>query len=103
MNGASHQRVSKPDPVWRDHPSQRNHRLRRDHVLRSPAAYLDLAGPGHRSYLALHQVGFTRPPRHRDAGALLPHLFTIACAPHEAAPSAVSFLWHFPAGFPGWE
>ncbi len=26
---------------------------------------------------ALHQVGFTWPPRHRDAGALLPHHFTL--------------------------
>ncbi len=75
----------------------------RDRVLRDPAAYLDLSGPGHRSCLALHRVGFARPPRHRDAGALLPHLFTIACASHEVMPSAVSFLWHFPAGFPGWE
>jgi hypothetical protein len=28
--------------------------------------------------LALHRVGFAWPPRHRDAGALLPHLFTLA-------------------------
>jgi len=27
--------------------------------------------------LALHQVGFTQPVRHRTAGALLPHLFTL--------------------------
>src|SRR4029079_5996345 len=31
-----------------------------------------------RSGLVLHQVGFTWPPRHRDAGALLPHHFNLA-------------------------
>jgi hypothetical protein len=29
----------------------------------------------------LHRVGFAQPPRHRDAGALLPHHFTLACQP----------------------
>jgi hypothetical protein len=28
--------------------------------------------------LALHRVGFAWPPRRRDAGALLPHHFTLA-------------------------
>jgi len=28
----------------------------------------------------LHRAGFAWPPRHRDAGALLPHHFTFACA-----------------------
>jgi hypothetical protein len=28
--------------------------------------------------LALHLVGFAWPPRHRDAGALLPHHFNLA-------------------------
>ena len=32
----------------------------------------------------------------RNAGELLPHLFTLT------AYAAVSFLWHFPAGHPGW-
>jgi len=50
--------------------------------------------------LALHRAGFTRPPRRRDAGALLPHHFTFACAPEGAIGRM--FLWHFPAGFPGW-
>jgi len=31
-------------------------------------------------YLALLQVGFTRPPCYQDAGALLPHLFTLTRA-----------------------
>ena len=29
-------------------------------------------------YSALHRVGLARPPCHHDAGALLPHLFTVA-------------------------
>jgi hypothetical protein len=36
-------------------------------------------------------VGFAKPARFRTAGALLPHLFTLA------AEAAVSFLWHFPS------
>ena len=28
--------------------------------------------------MALYRVGFAQPPRHRDAGALLPHHFTLA-------------------------
>jgi len=38
--------------------------------------------------LALHQVGFAWPPRHRGAGALLPHLFNLAVPrPHVRAAS----------------
>ena len=36
-----------------------------------------------------------------DAGALLPHRFTLACA-RRTGPSAVCSLWHFPAGRPDW-
>jgi len=50
--------------------------------------------------LALHRVGFTQPACHQTAGALLPHLFTVAA--DAWAPEAVSFLWHFPWGFPRW-
>jgi hypothetical protein len=68
-----------------------------------PAAYLDLAGQGRRSCLALHRAGFAWPPRHRGAGALLPHHFTFACT-QLTCGCAIGrvFLWHFPAGFPGW-
>ena len=36
--------------------------------------------------------------RHRRSGALLPHRFTLAAG----CPTAVWFLWHFPAGHPDW-
>jgi len=38
------------------------------------------------------------------AGALLPHRFTLTCAlcSMNIGPSAVCFLWHFPAGHPDW-
>src|SRR4051812_49110171 len=35
------------------------------------------------------------------AGALLPHRFTLTCGTFRR-PSAVCFLWHFPAGHPDW-
>jgi NAD(P)-dependent dehydrogenase (short-subunit alcohol dehydrogenase family) len=68
-----------------------------------PAAYLDLAGQGRRSCLALHRAGFAWPPRHRGAGALLPHHFTFACT-QLTCGCAIGrmFLWHCPADFPGW-
>ena len=38
-----------------------------------------------------------------DAGALLPHRFTLTSASDlSEAASAVCFLWHFPAGHPDW-
>src|SRR4051812_19490871 len=42
-------------------------------------------------------------PRCRDAGALLPHLFTLAGDEMLEQPRRLGgcFLWHFPAGFPG--
>ena len=47
-----------------------------------------------RSYSPLLRVGFAKPPRCRDAGALLPHRFSFSPA-YEAGES--SFLWHFPS------
>ena len=57
--------------------------------LEQPTRTFKRRGPRLGPYLALHRMGFTRPPRHRDAGALLPHLFTIAC--EATAPAAGSF------------
>ena len=75
--GAPPQLACNPDSVGCSHPS---HRVLGTRWGFRPAAHLDLAGPGHRSCLALHRTGFAWPPRHRDAGALLPHHFTLACA-----------------------
>ena len=45
-------------------------------------------------------------PVTRNAGGLLHHLFTLTerhCSPRGGTyPTAVSFLWHWPAGFPEW-
>jgi len=71
-----------------------------------PAAYLELGGQRHRSCLALHRVGFAWPPRRRDAGALLPHLFTLAgtgltCGPALRRFVSVALSRGFPrVGFP---
>lgn len=48
-----------------------------------------------RSYLLLLRMGFAKPPRCRDAGALLPHRFSFSPAGEPAGES--SFLWHFPS------
>jgi hypothetical protein len=49
-----------------------------------------------RSYLPLLQVGFAKPPRCRDAGALLPHRFSFSPA-RRSEVGEFSFLWHFPS------
>lgn len=36
------------------------------------------------------------------AGALLPHRFTLTASSPRDEGVAVCFLWHFPAGYPGW-
>ena len=45
------------------------------------------------------QPGFTKPVPLDTAGALLPHLCTLACALQ--AIGGV-FLWHYPHGYPHW-
>src|SRR5512134_2506617 len=54
---------------------------------------------------ALHRTGFGKPPRHRDAGGLLPHLFTLTLGVSGElfSPLAVSFLCHFPSAFAVWD
>jgi len=72
-------------------------------VRRDPAAYLDLAGLGRRSCLALHRTGFALTGLVTEAPVR--SYRTISTLPDRdsrvAAPSAVSFLWHFPAAFAG--
>jgi len=60
-----------------------------------------LGGPPH-PCSALLRMGFAKPPRlSRDAGGLLPHRFTLACAlVVRRGPSAVCSLLHFPSGRP---
>ena len=45
------------------------------------------------TYLFLLQMGFTKPPHHCDAGALLPHLFSFSPCCQGEFP----FLWHYPS------
>ena len=62
---------------------------------------MTMDGPPISSTLTLLRVGFTEPPSHLDAGALLPHRFTLTCA-RSPGPSAVYFLLHFPASHLDW-
>src|SRR5829696_1673916 len=57
-----------------------------------PAAYLGLGGQRRRPCLALHRVGFAWPARHRAAGALLPHLFTLAADELSRGPPGRRFV-----------
>ena len=57
-------------------------------------------------YLALLRVGFAKPIRHRTAGALLPHLFTLTGKPGGMFSVALSVPYgpsryeaHYPAEF----
>src|SRR5919204_5185071 len=54
---------------------------------------------------ALHRTGFGEPPRHRGAGGLLPHPFTLTSgvSGEKRSPVAVSFLCHFPSAFAAWD
>ena len=97
-------------------PSDGESACRRDSVQRLPApgwpsicaAYQRAAPEGSgraaRPLLGLAPGGVCRAARVTpDAGALLPHRFTLTCAAgRPAAPSAVCSLWHFPAGRPDW-
>ncbi len=48
--------------------------------------------------MTLLRVGFAEP--HRSPGALVVSYTTVSPLPIRR--SAVCFLWHFPAGHPGW-
>ncbi len=71
-------------PTWGTLPLRRR--------ASSPFPTLGLAPGG------VYRAGGVTPA----AGALLPHPFTLTCADPEGPPSAVSFLWHCPAGLPDW-
>ena len=67
-------------------------------LARYPGA--DRAGPS-RPYLRLLRMGFTKPPRCRDAGGLLHHRFSFSLYA-EPRRWESSFLRHFPSGCPAW-
>jgi len=49
------------------------------------------------------QPGFTKPAPLDAAGALLPHLCTLACALRKTSEFIGGvFLWHYPHGHPHW-
>src|SRR3954451_20021231 len=87
--GALPSQACKPDSVERSHPSER--------------PTWTSAGDLRTVLLGLAPGGVCLDaPRHRDAGALLPHLFTLACARLTCGRAIGGMsLWHFPAGFPG--
>ncbi len=89
-------RGSVPGPVARfpfgDHLSVRSTRAFRPKPGDGqPIRSFDLAPDG------VYQAARVAP----SAGALLPHRFTLTCD-QLPGPSAVCFLWHFPAGHPDW-
>ena len=52
--------------------------------------------------LTLLRVGFTKPPGHPGRWCALTAPFHPYLWPWRRCPSAVCFLWHFPAGRPDW-
>ena len=73
-------------------------------AVRLDAAYPEVqrGGPPRPSLFGLAPGGACQAaPVTGRAGALLPHLFTFACAAG-GRPSAVCFLWRFPSGHPAW-
>jgi hypothetical protein len=80
----------KPDPVVDDHLSGTDVAVGLSRAYPS-AGRASLS----RSYLPLLRVGFAKPPRCRDAGALLPHRFSFSWGGEPLRE--FSFLWHFPS------
>ena len=77
-----------------------------DARYRAPRAVLPGGSAGHliSSVLTLLQVGFAGPVRHRTAGALLPHHFTLTAPQYSPVIGGWGaggiFLLHFPSGHP---
>ena len=81
-----------------DHPSTTYVAAR----LQRPTRELGRATLG-RSLSGLAPGGVYRAaPVARHAGGLLHHRFTLTSGRPEGRPAAVCFLWHCPAGHPGW-
>jgi hypothetical protein len=98
LSGAFLQQACKPDSVGGDHLSRPPVARRLEQRTRL------LGGPPRRSLLRLAPDGVWKPSRHRDAGGLLPHLFTLTFGVSgEFSPLAVSFLCHFPSAFAAWD
>ena len=76
----------------------------------APCTAIHLCGlPGSvygRDVLSLHGLApggvYLAVPVARDAGALLPHLFTLTFLVSEETGQAVCFLWHFPSSRLDW-
>ena len=78
--------------------------------MSTPCTAIHLCGlPGSvygRDVLSLHGLApggvYQAAPVARDAGALLPHLFTLTRPVPEETGQAVCFLWHFPSSRLDW-
>ena len=98
--GAPPQLACKPDSVWCSHPSHRVLGTGGAFALQptwiSPGRVVDPAWPCTGRGLPGRRVTATPVRSYRTISPLPVRALAIG------APSAVSFLWHCPAGFPGW-
>ena len=97
--------VGKPNSVWGVHSSRPAiaGRLMRPTRNSKETGRLPFAEANSLPIWACWRWGLPCDDCHQSPGALLPHHFTLTCKPSHAgtAPSAVSFLWHYPSGRPG--
>ena len=97
--------VGKPNSVWGVHSSRPAiaGRLMRPTRNSKETGRLPFAGANSLLIWACWRWGLPCDDCHQSPGALLPHHFTLTCEPFHVrtAPSAVSFLWHYPSGRPG--
>ena len=97
--------VGKPNSVWGVHSSRPAiaGRLMRPTRNSKETGRLPFAGANSPPIWACWRWGLPCDDCHQSPGALLPHHFTLTCEPFHVrtAPSAVSFLWHYPSGRPG--
>ncbi len=97
--------VGKPNSVWGVHSSRPAiaGRLMRPTRNSKETGRLPFAEANSLPIWACWRWGLPCDDCHQSPGALLPHHFTLTCEPFHVrtAPSAVSFLWHYPSGRPG--